>query len=117
MDWTAVILTLLGAFVGTALSIYVPALLERLQYKRRKEFFGIWQSAYQSLDHRTEWVDEEVVIDLDGNLGDRSCNGNLGDKILVTGLAITHCYSARAAPKHPINDKIGRRISPQTGKI
>ena len=67
MDWAAIFLTLVGAVIGTALSFYAPALLERRQYKRRKEFFGTWFSAYQSLDYQAEWVDEKVIIDLDMN--------------------------------------------------
>ena len=67
MDWSSIFLTLAGALGGTALSMFVPAHLERRQYKRRKEFFGVWQSAYQSIDHDSEWVEEEVLIDLDLN--------------------------------------------------
>ena len=65
MDWSSIFLTLAGALGGTALSMFVPAHLERRQFKRRKEFFSVWQSAYQSLDHDSEWVEEEVLIDLE----------------------------------------------------
>ncbi|MGH8610162.1 MAG: hypothetical protein ACREX9_22960 [Gammaproteobacteria bacterium] len=83
-----VVLTLVGAVVGTVLSIYVPAWRERRQYKRRKEFFGTWLSAYQSLDHWPKWVDERVNIDLDLHRFriDNSSNGAAYDYIAYAEL-------------------------------
>ncbi len=64
MDASTIIPALLGAVIGTLSKIYIPAFLEGKKYNRRKEFFGKWYSAYQSLDNESKWIDEEVVIDL-----------------------------------------------------
>jgi hypothetical protein len=59
---------LLGAVVGAALALVIPAAMERSRYAARRDLLGSWFSSYQQYQGEASkgWVEEKIDIRLEG---------------------------------------------------